>query len=129
LDRREKEIAERENYLSELQKKVDQFPGEIKKQVDAAVMTAVEKMKNDAAKNEEILIKGYDGEKNVLKTQIESLEKLAAGQQKQIEMLERQIDSAYGKVQDIAVKAVSAKSNEFRHIPSRESSENQQRQG
>ena len=41
-----------------------------------------------------------------LSTKIESLEKLVANQQSQIKTLTNQIDDAYGKVQDIAVKAV-----------------------
>ncbi len=85
------------------------------KEVETAVNKAVEettkKLKGEAAKNEEILRKEFDGERNVLKTKIESLSKIAADQTKQIDNLSQQLEKAYGKVQDIAVKAVEGSAN------------------
>jgi phage shock protein A len=106
---REETIFEREKTMAELQQKVDQFPTELKNRVDQAVSEIRERINHEAEKNEEILTKGFEGEKNVLKTKIDSLEKLVADQRKQIETLSKQIDNAYGKVQEIAVKAVSQK--------------------
>ena len=92
--------------LNPEQKQVDAFPAELKERVDAEVSLAVSRIKTDAEKNEALLTKDYEGQKNVLATKIDSLEKLVASQQAQIDTLTNQIDDAYGKVQDIAVKAV-----------------------
>ena len=48
---------------------------------------------------------------------IQSFEKLTTDQQKQIETLSGQMDNAYGKVQEIAMKAVSGKGQTY--VPSR----------
>jgi hypothetical protein len=56
--------------------------------------------------NEELNSKGFEGEKNVLITKIELLEKLVSAQQNQIEASTNQLQNAYEKVQNIAVKAV-----------------------
>jgi uncharacterized coiled-coil protein SlyX len=105
----EEAVSEREKIMADLQQKVDQFPGELKNRIGQAISETTERIKNESMKNEELLIKGFEGEKNVLKTKIESLDKLVADQRKQIETLTKQIDNAYGKVQEIAVKAVSQK--------------------
>ncbi|MGB9499541.1 MAG: hypothetical protein ACKVE4_07270 [Dissulfuribacterales bacterium] len=124
LSQRENTVSEREKYMDTLQAKVDTFPAELEKRILQAVKETTEQIKNDAKKNEEILVKGFEGEKNVLATKIQSLEKLAADQQKQIETLSRQMDNAYGKVQEIAMKAVSGKGQAY--VPSKplEQSEN-----
>ncbi len=53
------------------------------------------------------LQKEFEGERNVLKGKIESLEQLVKDQAKRIEALSAQQEKAYEKVQDIANKAVS----------------------
>ncbi len=113
LQQRENAVSEREKFLDTLQGKVDTFPAELEKRIQIAVAETTEKIKNDANKNEEILVKGFEGEKNVLTTKIQSFEKLTADQQKQIEKLSGQMDNAYGKVQEIAMKAVSGKSQVY----------------
>lgn len=125
LQFRENQVAEREKMLDALQAEVDGFPAELEKRVLQAVKETTERLKNEAKKNEEILIKGYEGEKNVLTTKIQSFEKLVVDQQKQVEILSRQMDNAYGKVQEIAMKAVSGKEQVFvgHHPKSAESSE------
>ena len=103
---REIAISEKEKRFAELQKQVDEFPELLKARIEAEVNEAVTRLERDAQKNEELLRKDFEGQKNVLSTKIESLEKLVAGQQSQIKTLTSQLDDAYGKVQDIAVKAV-----------------------
>ncbi len=100
-------VSERERAMTELQKRVDGFPTEMDAAVARAVKETVDRMKAEAKAREELLAKGYEGERNVLKTKIESLEKMVAAQTAQIDTLTRQIDNACGKVQDIAVQAVS----------------------
>lgn len=124
LDQREKLLSEREKFMDTLQANVDSFPAELEKKIQQAVSETTEKLKRESKKNEEILVKGYEGEKNVLTTKIQSLEKLVADQQKQIDTLSRQIDNAYGKVQEIAMKAVSGKEQVFVTQKSTDQSEN-----
>jgi len=108
----EKAVAEREKYLDELQQKVESFPAELKKQVEQAVSETTKRLQAEAKRNEQLLAAKYEGEKKVLQTKIESLEKLVKDQQGQIDSLSRQVDAAYNKVQDIAVKAVTSKGRE-----------------
>ncbi len=107
LLQRDVAVSEREKTLDDLQKQVNNFPQQLESSILKAEKEAIEKVKNEAKKNEALLIKGFEGEKNVLITKIESLETFVATQQKQIETLSSQIDDAYGKVQNIAIKAVS----------------------
>ena len=48
---------------------------------------ATDALKAEVKKNDELIIKGYEGEKNVLMTKIESFEKAATAQKQQIEIL------------------------------------------
>lgn len=107
LLQRDLAVSEREKAMNDLQKRVDAFPAELESNVTKAVQEATETLKADAKRNEEFIIKGFQGEKNVLMTKIESLEKVVAEQKGQIDTLSKQLENAYGKVQDIAVKAVS----------------------
>jgi len=106
LNQREAIISEKEDTFLELQRRVEAFPAELRERIDDEVSEAVARVKSDAEKNEELLVKDFEGQKNVLATKIDSLEKLVARQQAQIGTLTNQLDDAYGKVQDIAVKAV-----------------------
>lgn len=119
LAQRETAVAEREKNIDSLEQKVAGFPAELERQVAEAVARTTERLQFEASKNAEILTREFTGERNVLKAKIESFEKLAASQQKQIDTLSRQIDTAYGKVQDIAVKAVSAKGQEYNMRPAK----------
>lgn len=107
LREREDAVATREKRLDELQKSVDSFPKELDTAVKRAAAETTEKLKAEAAKNEELLIKTFEGEKNVLTARIQALEQMVAEQRKQLEILSGQLEKAYGKVQDIAVKAVA----------------------
>lgn len=62
--------------------------------------------------------KGFEGEKNVLQTRIDALEKQVKIQERQINELAEQLNNAYGKVQDIAIRAIAvreSKEKEERH--------------
>ena len=48
---------------------------------------ATDALKAEVKKNDELIIKGYEGEKNVLMTKIESFEKAVTAQKQQIEIL------------------------------------------
>lgn len=107
LKEREEAVAEREKVMDELQNRVDSFPRELERAVEKAVKEVTVKITSEAAKNEQLLMKGFEGEKNVLQTRIDAFEQALATQKKQIEKLTEQLENAYGKVQDIAVRAVA----------------------
>ncbi|MCK5214306.1 MAG: hypothetical protein KAR05_03020 [Candidatus Omnitrophica bacterium] len=115
IKERETFVVEREKRLDDLQKEVDSFPERIETVVSKAVEETTSRLKTEANKNEMLLKKEFDGANGVLKTKIESLEKIAANQNTQVANLTTQLEKAYGKVQDIAVKAVdgSAKAKAF----------------
>ncbi|MEJ2726875.1 MAG: hypothetical protein P8175_20025 [Deltaproteobacteria bacterium] len=59
----------------------------------------------------------FEGEKNVLSSRIESLEKQLKSQDAQIADLSRKHELAYEKVQDIANRAVAAAKREYIPFP------------
>jgi hypothetical protein len=65
----------------------------------------------EAKGREELLKKEVEGERNVFKARVESLEKTTKEQAERITALTRQLEAAYQKVQDIAVKTVEGASN------------------
>jgi chromosome segregation ATPase len=107
---REKAIVEKETELSELRKQVSVFPKELQSAVSQAVREAVQRVESEAKNREELLKKEFDGERNVLNTRIEALEKTVAEQNEQIAKLSQQVEKAYSQVQDIAVKAIEGTS-------------------
>ena len=108
---REKAVVEKERELSQLRERTTAFPTEQEAAVDRAVKEISEKLKADAKNREDLLRKESEGERNVLTTRIESLEKTTKDYNDQIAKLSRQLESAYQKVQDIAEKAIEGASH------------------
>ena len=111
LKEREDVVKEKEKELEKLQQEVENFPKKLESAVNKTITETTAKLKEDAEKDIALLKKGDEGEKNVLKIKIESLEKLVVDQNKQITNLSEKLEKAYGKVQDIAVKAVEGSAN------------------
>ena len=111
LAERETVIAEREEELNELRGKVAAFPKETEQAVSTAVKETTERITGEAKNREELTRKEFDGERNVLTTRIESLEKTVKEQSGQITNLSEQLEKSYQKVQDIAVKSVEGSSS------------------
>jgi uncharacterized coiled-coil protein SlyX len=111
LAEREKAIVEKENELSELRKKISAFPTELEAAVNKAVKQATELTKLEAKSREELLRREFEGERNVLTTKIDSLTKTVTEQSEQIARISQQLEKAYQKVQDIAIKAIEGSSN------------------
>ncbi|MFZ1982936.1 MAG: hypothetical protein WAU91_00905 [Desulfatitalea sp.] len=107
LQQREKIVTEREQHVDHLEARVAAFPQELEAKLAQAVKAAVDSVKSENSKNEQLLKKGFEGEKNVLQTRINAMEQTVASQARQIDILTQQLEKAYEKVQDIAVKAVS----------------------
>jgi hypothetical protein len=111
LKTREAAIAEREEDLAELRKRAAQFPKDIETAVNRAIKETAERITFEAKAKEDLLKKEFEGERNVLKTRNESLEKTAKEQNERMAKLSQQLEDAYQKVQDIAVKTVEGASN------------------
>ena len=76
-----------------------------------AVKEATEKLNLEAKNREELQKREFLGERNVLTTRIESLEKIAKDQSEQVARLTEQLEKAYQQVQEIAVKTIEGSSN------------------
>ncbi len=111
LKEREDSTQAKEREFKKLQQDAEDFPKKLEAAVNKAAAETTTKLKKETEQDLALLKKGYEGEKSVLNTKIESLEKLAADQIKQIMNLSKKIEEAYGKVQDIAVKAVEGSAN------------------
>ena len=111
LKSREAAIAEREAELNDLRKRAAQFPKELETAVGRAVKEVSERLLLEAKTREELLKKEADGERNVFKARLESLEKTAKEQGERITVMTKQLEAAYQKVQDIAIKTVEGSSS------------------
>jgi hypothetical protein len=110
LKEREKAIALNEGELNELRKKVIAFPKEMEMAIAKAVKETTEKLTLEAKNREELQKREFIGERNVLTTRIESLEKIVKEQNEQIAKLSQQLEKAYQQVQEIAVKTIEGSS-------------------
>jgi len=110
LKAREEVIAEREEELNELKKRVAAFPKEMETAMGKAIKEATDRLTLEAKNREELQKREFIGEKNVLTTRIESLERIAKEQSEQITKLTQQLEKAYQQVQEIAVKTIEGSS-------------------
>jgi hypothetical protein len=110
LKAREEVIAEREEELNELKKRVAAFPKEMETAMGKAIKEATDRLTLEAKNREELQKREFIGEKNVLTTRIESLEKIVKEQSEQITKLTQQLEKAYQQVQEIAVKTIEGSS-------------------
>lgn len=110
LAAREKAVADREQAIADLERKVAAFPKELEVSVKKAVDEVTQRMTADAKNREELQKSGFDGERKVLVTKIDGLEKTVKEQHEQLSRLSQQLEKSYQKVEDIAVKAVQSAS-------------------
>lgn len=111
LKSREQAITAKEEELADLRKRAASFPKELEFAVTKAVKDVSEKILLEAKNREDLLKKQFEGELNVLKARNESLEKTVKEQGERISGLSQQLEAAYQKVQDIAVKTVEGSSS------------------
>jgi hypothetical protein len=111
LAEREKAISQKEEEFNELRKKVETFPKEMDLAVNKTIKETQGKLQVETESKEGLLRKTFEGERNVLQTKIEVLEKKTKEQSEQIAKLLQQLEAAYQKVQDVAVKAVGGVSD------------------
>jgi phage-related minor tail protein len=78
--------------------------------VSKAIKETTDRLNLEAKNREELVKKEFIGERNVLTTRIESLEKGVKEQSEQISKLAQQLEKAYQQVQEIAVKTIEGSS-------------------
>jgi hypothetical protein len=110
LKEREKVVVQKEEELNELRRKVSAFPKELETAVAKAAKETTDRLNLEAKNREELMKKEFIGERNVLTTRIESLEKSVKEQNEQIAKLSQQLEKAYQQVQEIAVKTIEGSS-------------------
>lgn len=108
LAARERALLEKETEFTTLRASAAAFPKELEAAVDKAVKEATDKLKLEAKNREDLLKKEFEGGRNVLTTQNESLEKTVKHLAEQNERLSKQLELAYQKVQEIAEKTVES---------------------
>jgi hypothetical protein len=107
---REKAIAEKEGELADLRDRAVAFPNEKEAAVAAAVKETSDRLKLEAKNREDLLLKQFEGERNVLTARNDSLEKTNKDLLAANARLSQQLEAAYQKVQDIAEKTVEGSS-------------------
>lgn len=110
LQEREQRLVEREGQLDSLQAQVDAFPKQLEAAVAKVTKETTERVQLEAKYRQDLMQKEFDGEKNVLTSRIQSLEKSLREQSEQLSRLGQQQEAAYQKVQDVAVKAIEGAS-------------------
>ncbi len=103
---REKAVAEKEAELAELRKRAAAFPKELEAAVAQAVKEVSNRLQAEAKAREDLLKKEFEGERNVFTTRIASLEKTGKEQADQLTKLAGQLEKAYQKIEDVAVKTI-----------------------
>jgi len=105
---REQALAEKETELATLRARAAAFPKELEATVERAVKEASDRLKLEAKNREDLLKKESEGERNVLTTRIESLEKTVKDLTEQNVRQTRQLEAAYQKLQEIAEKTIES---------------------
>ena len=111
LGERERQVAAKEEELRVLRETVEATPKQTEVTVNKAVKEATERVSLEAANKEQLLRKEFEGERNVLTSQIAALEKTVHEQAEQIASQARQLEKSYNQVQDIATKAIEGSSS------------------
>ncbi len=123
LQRREAAVAAGEEELRQLRGRVEAFPTELAEAVEEAVEDTTKRLSGEFRGHKALLEAQFSGERNVLSSRIEALEARVASQKDHIAALEEKLENAYGKVQDIANRAVDAARREVVTVPLRTPSE------
>lgn len=79
----------------------------MQKGLDKACKSLEARLKDEFSMREQLLQKGFEGDKNVNEAKIASLKEIVESQAKQMVELAQRQEKAYDKVQDIATKAVA----------------------
>jgi hypothetical protein len=108
LSQRELIVASREKEFAELKLKLEQFPGELQKAVTVTEKAVLEKVEFKYKHQSELSQKEIEGERNLNKQKILSLENKIEEQAELIKQLTQKVNDSGQQVQTIAIKAIEA---------------------
>jgi len=108
LSARETALAAREEEVRDLEAQAAGFPARLAGEIERAVNDASERLKLEARHSEALLKKGIEGERQRACREDRALESLVSSQHEEIGSLSARLETAYGKVQNIAVSAVQS---------------------
>lgn len=111
LASREAVVEQSEQEYKDLRVAVEKLTKERDIAVKQAVDALRERLTGEHKSQVELMQKSFEGERSVLNTKIEALDKAVKEQAAQIAKYTAQLEAAYGKVQDIAVKALEGTAN------------------
>jgi len=107
---REKVVLETEAELKTLRQKAEQFPKELEKVVKETEKQLTETLELQYKFEKELLAKETEGELNLSRQTVNTLESRIKEQENQIEQLLQKADSSEKTVKDIAIKALDSAS-------------------
>ena len=110
LGQRERALAEQETELAALRVRAVAFPQELENAVTKAAKEATDRLKLESKNREDLFLKQFEGERNVLATRNEAFEKALKELAEQNTRLNKQLDAAYLKLQEIAEKTIEGAS-------------------
>ena len=110
LSEREKVVAEREKTVDALDEQIKQLEQQLDEDIQKTVNDTTQKLEAEFKSKESLSNKIFEGERNVLNAQIQSLEETVKKQSEQINQLTTRMEKAANQVQDIAVKAIEGSS-------------------
>lgn len=100
------ELAQREEEFTALQAQVADFPQRLASAVEQAVQENTQQLEQDAQHQMELQQKEYEGQRHILQTRIQALEKTVKQQRDHINKLTKQQDTAYQTIQKLTLKAI-----------------------
>ena len=108
LSEREAIVASREKEFAELKLKVEQFPKELENAIKNTEQSVIERIELMYKHQAEIAQKEMDGDRNLNKQMIVSLENKIKEQAEQIKQLTQKVNDSGQQVQTIAIKAIES---------------------
>jgi len=107
---RETALREKEEEGARLREEVDEFPAQLKMEVDVTVSNAVKSAEQRFEQERILLKKESESERRLAELQIQALQDQLARQSAEIEKQRAQVEDAKRQVQDIAIKAIEGAS-------------------
>jgi chromosome segregation ATPase len=111
LTERESAVAARETELDELNVRVEKFPATLQKEIEAAKKELKAVMDKEAQHQAALAAMERDWERKMHEQNVQRMEEILAGKEKQIAELQAQLTAALKNVQSIADKAVEGASH------------------
>jgi hypothetical protein len=112
LVEREASILAKEKEFERLNSQVEAFPKQLDKAVKDTEKTVMERLEVKYKHQEELTIKGMEGERKLYKQTIEALEAKINAQNDLIQQSTQKANIAGQQVQDIAIKAIESASTQ-----------------